>query len=103
MLPSFEATHHGIQLLFMNWPSQLCSIKLLTLENNQMSILHEDSLNSEVIYICVNFDWFREIQELQHKGGQEFFFQVFKYLLLLFFPFKRHFFREKIRKWFQHL
>jgi hypothetical protein len=23
--------------------------------------------------------------------------------LLLFFPFKRHFFREKIRKWFQHL
>jgi hypothetical protein len=54
--------------------------------------LHEDSLDSEIVYIYVNFEWFGEIQKLQHNGGQKFFFQVFKYLLLLFFPFIRFFF-----------
>jgi hypothetical protein len=95
MLPSFGATRHGIQLLLMNWPSQLCSIKLFTLENNQMSILHEDSFDSEVIYIYVNFEWFGEVQELQHKGGQEFFFQVFKYLCCSSFHSKDIFFLKR--------
>ncbi len=99
MLPSFEATHHGIQLLFMNRSSQLCSIEL-AFKNNRRSILHEDSFNSEVICICVNFEWFGEIQKLQHKGARDFFFQVFKYPLLFFFPLKKNCFLRRSKSGF---
>jgi hypothetical protein len=40
----------------------------------------------------MNLEQLGEINELQHKGEQKLFFQVFKCPMLLFFPFKKQVF-----------
>jgi hypothetical protein len=43
-------------------------MEFFALKNNLVPILHEDPIDSEIIYVNVDFEWFGEILELPYMG-----------------------------------
>lgn len=78
-------------IFFMSWPLNLCTIGSFALKGNLVSILHEDSPNSAIAHINVNFEQFGEVWKLQDEGGLKFLFSNFQCPMLLLFPFKNNF------------
>ncbi len=75
MLPTFEATFHGEQLILMNRPFQLGFSQILILKSNRMFFLHQHTSYCKPTCVGVYPKWFGKVRKLK-KGEVNFVFST---------------------------